>query len=115
MVINLETGQKLVGKLVIADRFWPRFWGLMMRKEPLTNEGCLLTPCKGVHTFFMRFPIDVVYLDSEYKVLDLFEKVQPWKVLPINKKAKHVLELPTGTIDETGTSKGQHLKDPNSK
>ena len=69
--------------------------GLLGRKELPSGEGILLRPAGSVHTFFMRFPIDVVFLDRELQVVSLAEDVPPWKVRGA-RGAKAVLELASG-------------------
>jgi len=92
MCAEADSKQILVPKLYLADNFWKRFWGLMLRKSLASDEGLLLTPCNGVHTFFMRFPIDVIYLNEHMKILAVF-RAKPWRILPVIKGTKHVLEV----------------------
>lgn len=109
MVLNDETNQILVQKLKKADTFRKRFLGLMGQKTLTTGDGLLLIPCNGIHTFFMRFPIDVLYLNHYYQILDVYEEVKPWRALPFRKTAKYVLELPAGKILATGTKQGHRI------
>lgn len=87
------------GKLVCiagnAANFLTRFRGLMMKKKLYPFTGLFLKNCSCIHTCFMRFPIDVIYLDQEYKVLDS-ETIEPWKRGKMIKGAKHVLEVSVG-------------------
>ena len=69
--------------------------GLLGRKELPSGEGILLRPAGSVHTFFMRFPIDVVFLDRDLRVVSLAEDVAPWKLRGA-RGAKAVLELASG-------------------
>ncbi len=62
----------------IADTFFKRFFGLMLRKELRKNTGLLLMPCGRIHTCFMRFPIDVLYLDKAWRIIGK-ETLQSWK------------------------------------
>ncbi|AEE90818.1 conserved protein of unknown function [Tepidanaerobacter acetatoxydans Re1] len=79
----------------IADSFLRRFIGLMLRAELPSNQGLLLSPCSSIHTCFMRFPIDVVYLDEKNIVLAK-ETMNPWKFGRRIKGTKKVLEGPIG-------------------
>ena len=108
-VINLETGQVLARQLHLADNFWRRFWGLLLFKKIAPDEGLLLTPCRSVHTCFMRFTIDVIILDNSQKVVAVYPWVKPWRMLTGPNNGKHVLELPPGTSAATGTIIGHHL------
>jgi uncharacterized membrane protein (UPF0127 family) len=82
--------------------------GLLGRKELPSGEGILLRPSGSVHTFFMRFPIDVVFLDRDLSVLSVAEDVRPWKMRGA-RGAKAVLELPSGECARRGIRVGQQL------
>lgn len=109
MVINKDSQERLVRSLNIANTFKKRFFGLMTMKELQSDEGLILAPCNGVHTFFMKFPIDVLYLDKDNRIIEIFTQVEPWRVLPASKNTCSVMELPGGTIAKTGTKKGHRL------
>lgn len=79
----------------VADTFFTRLRGLMFKKHLDASSGLLIQKCSSIHTCFMRFPIDVIYLDKDYTVL-YSETVIPWRIGKIVKHTKHVLELPTG-------------------
>lgn len=94
----------------IADSFWSRLKGLLIHKEPITEEGLLITPCNSVHMFFMRFPIDVVFLDESNRVVKTVSELRPWKmVLPV-RSAYSALELPAGTITKKNIKKGDIIQ-----
>ncbi len=82
-------------KINKADSFFSRFRGLMLKKSLAEGEGLLLMDCPAIHCCFMRFPIDVVYLDVSIKVL-FKETVKPWRLGKGVKGAKNVLELSAG-------------------
>ena len=79
----------------VADSFMARFKGLMLKKKLEETSGLLLKKCSSIHTCFMRFSIDVIYLDNEYTILHA-ETVDPWRIGKIIRHTKHVLELPKG-------------------
>lgn len=85
----------VAGKVKSADTFIQRFIGLMGKTVLESDEGLLLKNCSSIHCFFMRFPIDVVYLSADMKVLAT-ETIKPWHIGSFIKDAKHVLELPEG-------------------
>jgi len=95
MIAIGQEGETAYLQVEVADNFWQRFWGLMGRKQLEDGRGLLLEGCSGIHTCFMKFPIDVVYLDRNFKVLN-YETVKPWKLGSLIKGACHVLELPAG-------------------
>jgi len=98
----------LATDLVLADTHWSRLRGLMAT-EPASfpqGRGLWIVPCRGVHTFGMRFAIDVVYLNTEQKVVYVQENLRPWRMAPIRFAAASVVELPPGTIGKTQTGVG---------
>jgi uncharacterized protein len=83
--------------------------GLMGKKGLPDGGGLIIEPCNGVVCFFMRFPIDVVFLDKEDQVVHLVEDIRPWRVSKIVRASKRVVELPTGTIARTDTQPGDTI------
>lgn len=79
----------------VASNFYQRFVGLMGKQQLNDGEGLLLMKCSSIHTCFMRFAIDVLYLDTKFRVLDC-ETVYPWRLGKLVKGACHILELPAG-------------------
>jgi uncharacterized membrane protein (UPF0127 family) len=102
----------LATELDIASTHWSRFCGLMARDPGKfrAGQGLWITPSKGVHTWGMRFPIDVLYLDREKIVVHLEQDLKPWHFGPVERKAASVLELPGQTVIMTRTSVGDHIE-----
>ncbi len=101
-----DTGRVLVPHLTVASTLWSRAVGLLGRATLPADEGLLLTPCNGVHTFGMRFSIDVVYLDREGRVLRLISEVKPGRLCAPERGARAVLELPAGAALRLGLRQG---------
>jgi uncharacterized protein len=101
----------LATELMIARSHWSRFRGLMA--TPSSNfrpgQGLWITPSHGVHTFAMRFPIDVIYLDRESTVVHLEQELKPWRIAAVRIRAASVLELPVGTVHQSGTALGDQV------
>lgn len=95
---DVSIGKKIFNNVNIADSFLSRFKGLMLRRNIETNEGLLLKKCNSIHTFFMRFTIDVAYLDKDFLVIDK-ETLKPWRVGKILKGVKHVFETGENSLD----------------
>jgi uncharacterized membrane protein (UPF0127 family) len=110
VVIERGEGSVLCERCHVAETFWTRFRGLQLRPPLEADEGLLIRPCGSVHTFFMRFAIDVVFLDAELAVLGVRESVRPWRVA-VQRGAKVVLELPAGTAARSGLSAGERLRE----
>jgi uncharacterized membrane protein (UPF0127 family) len=107
-VRNITRGLVLADSAELADTSEKRRTGLLKHTELKSGEGLWIVPCESVHSFFMKFTIDVLYLDRDKKVRGMRPNMKPWRVsacLP----AHSVLELPAGTIDRTGTAKGDQL------
>jgi uncharacterized membrane protein (UPF0127 family) len=109
---NETRGTLLAERLEIATSLWARFMGLMGRSAIETDGGLWLSGTNGIHMFFMRFPIDAVFLgragaDGRRRVLSVHHRVRPWVgMIPLVRGADGVLELPVGTIDRTMTAVG---------
>jgi len=110
LIINVDTGKIIVQDFKRADTFGKRFWGLLLRRKPIVDEGLLLSPCRSVHTCFMAFPIDVIYLDRFMLVVAAYSEVRSWRFLKSVKGVQHVLEVPSGTVVATGTKRGHKLE-----
>jgi uncharacterized protein len=86
-----------------------RLRGLMMRKRLPEGEGLLLSPAGAIHTFFMRFPIDVVFAGRDLKVVGVAPALPPWR-MAARRGARVVLELPAGTAATRGIEPGTQLE-----
>ena len=99
----------------IADDFLSRFCGLMGRKRLLEGQGLLLAPCSSVHMCFMRFSIDVLYLDKDYRIQKIVPHLRPWIGLSMCMGAWGVVELADGEAERLGLRQGQRLMDLSAK
>ena len=96
-------------KVMIADTFLLRLRGLMGRKELPENTGLLLVPCDSVHMCFMRFPIDVVYVDKEFTILKVVKNLKPWIGLSLCRGAWAALEINSGDAGRFGYEVRQQI------
>lgn len=85
-----------------ATTFLGRLRGLMFRKDFGEADALYISPCTSVHTYFMKFPIDILCLDSTGVVVDMVAELPPSRVLIPSKKTRSVLELPAGVIAGAG-------------
>jgi uncharacterized protein len=92
----------------VADTSAKRRTGLLKHSSLEPGEGLWISPCESVHTFFMKFAIDLVYLDKEKKVRKVRHAVPPWR-LSACLTAHSVLELPAGSVAPTRTEPGDQL------
>jgi uncharacterized protein len=102
----------LATHLHFAQSHWSRFRGLMCTptSDFGAGQGLWIDPSHGVHTFAMRFPIDVVYLSRDKTVVHLEQHLKPWRVAPVRLSATSVLELPVDTLRSTGTVIGDSIE-----
>ena len=106
--IEDERGRVICERCTIADRALARLRGLLGRRALPPGEGLLLRPSPSVHTWFMRFPIDVVFLDRDLRVLDARAAVRPWRMAG-HRGARAVLELAAGESSRRGLRAGDRL------
>src|SRR6185436_16519042 len=107
---NLSRATRLAGSADVAGGLLSRGRGLMGVTEWRGRDGLVLEHCNSIHTFFMRMPIDVVYLDRDGQVLRADEAMRPWRIGPLVWRAKRVLELPAGAVARSETRVGDRLR-----
>ena len=96
-------------RLEVADNLFARMKGLLGKKALADGEGLLIRPCKGIHTFGMKFPIDAVFLDGNNRVIAVTRNILPNRMTRVFFNAVSVLELPPGTIEATATNIGDEV------
>lgn len=89
---------------------WARLKGLLGRTSLSPNEALVLSPCNSIHTFFMRFTIDAIFIDAQGTVLKLYPHLKPNRLTQIHWHAKDVIEIPSGTIERWKIKLGDVLK-----
>ena len=109
LVRNTTRKTQLGDRIEKADSGARRSKGLLGRNGRAPGEGMWIVPCESVHTFFMRFPIDLVYIDRKLRVKKISNRVPPWR-LSACFSAHSVIELPGGTIQDSQTSVGDILE-----
>ncbi|MEX1193700.1 MAG: DUF192 domain-containing protein [Dehalococcoidia bacterium] len=102
------SGMVLAERVRVADNIWSRFWGLMGRRNMPANEGLLIAPCYSVHTMFMRFRIDVIFLDKDDRVLKIAPALKPFRAA-VDRGARSVLQMNAGAADEVQLSVGAQV------
>lgn len=108
-VRNVTRDVQLADRANIADSSETRRTGLLKHTGLAPGEGLWIAPCEAVHTFFMKFPIDVVFLDKKKQVVKVRHDMGAWRIAG-SLSARTVLELPAGTCKRTGTVKGDQLE-----
>ena len=98
-----------VAEVILADTFFLRLRGLIGRTLA-EGQGLLLSPCNQIHTFWMGYPIDTVYLDAAGRIVRIDENVLPNRTCRGERGAKRVLELPAFQAAAAGLAKGDQLE-----
>ncbi|MDN5293980.1 MAG: uncharacterized protein PWQ91_1624 [Eubacteriales bacterium] len=109
-ILSGKNNRVLVEELWVADTFFRRLQGLIGKDFLFPGQGLLLIPCNMVHTFFMKFPLDVVYLDSSYRVMKVIHRLSPHRLGPLVRGAKAVLEVAAGWAETVGIKEGDLLR-----
>lgn len=105
-VTNTSKNTVLADKAEVADTFLKRLIGLLRRKSLSQGEALILIPSNSIHSFFMRFSIDVLFLDKSGRVIKALVSLRPWRLTKVYFKAHLTIELPAGTIEKTSTQEG---------
>jgi len=102
-------GPVLGDRICVADRWWPRFRGLLGRRGLEPGEGLLLEPCRAVHMLGMRFALDIAFLDRDGTVVAAYADLRPGARTGWHRKATRALELPAGALAASGTREGDQI------
>lgn len=106
---NASQRSVLATQAELAATMSTRMKGLLGRKELPEGTGLIIDPCNSIHTFFMQFPIDVIFADAEDRVVQVLKNMGPWRLSWIYFRAQKVIELPAGTLTRVPVSPGDQL------
>lgn len=106
-IVDADTGATVIEHCLLADGIWSRFWGLMGKARLPDGQAMLIEPSSSIHTMFMRFTIDVVYLDRDGRVVKI-ATVPPFRASAA-RGARSVLEMAGGSASASGIHVGQRL------
>jgi uncharacterized membrane protein (UPF0127 family) len=106
---NLRTGAVLARRLETAFDSETRRRGLLGRQDLPAGSAVIIAPCSGIHTFFMRFPIDVVFAGRDGRVVKVYHGLPAWRI-GFGWKGFAAIELPAGTLRPSGTVRGDLLQ-----
>ena len=106
---NETKGTVVIEQLRVADNIWSRFWGLLGRRSLSEGHGLLLQPSSSIHTAFMRFTIDAVFLDKRNRVVKVVPHMKPFRVAASLGSAHSVLELSDGAAAQAQLERGDQL------
>lgn len=109
-LINSANGAVLADNIEVAGNFKKRLKGLIGASALNHGDALILYPCNCIHTFFMKFPIDVLFVNKDAAILHTFENMKPFRFSPIIRASYMVVELPAGRLSSTGTAAGNHVQ-----
>ncbi len=110
MIANLTRGTTIASRVKIANNSWTRMKGLLGGADFPPGEALIITHCQSIHMFFMKFSIDVIFCDSQNKVVGLCQDIKPFYLSPVFFKASFAIELPSGTIAASKTQLGDQVQ-----
>ena len=109
LIVNETRDHLLADRAELVTQPLRRMKGLLGRSALEPGCAMVIEPCASVHTFFMRFAIDVVFCDRNNRVLVTYERLPPWRLTRIHGAARSVIELPAGTLEGSNTAPGDKL------
>jgi uncharacterized membrane protein (UPF0127 family) len=101
--------KQLLPNALYAESFASRIKGLLGTKNLKAGKGLVIPDCRQVHTFFMNYSIDVIFLDSKNKIIKI-QTLSPWKISSWIFQAQKVLEVPAGFAEKNKLKKGDKLE-----
>jgi uncharacterized membrane protein (UPF0127 family) len=108
VTLRRSDGTVVCERCFVADRSLARMRGLLGRSELPRDEGILIRPCNSIHMFFMRFPIDAIFLDRNGTVVKVVENLKPWRMAAA-RRAHTVIELAAGEVKRRGIAAGDQI------
>ena len=110
VVRNVSRGVTLAETALVADNMWTRLRGLIGRPPLQEGQGLIIKPSQGIHSFFMSYPIDAIYVDEQGQVVHRLGDLRPFRAAPVCFRARYVVELPAGTLNRTRTEVGDRIE-----
>ena len=108
-IINRSKNTILAKEAIVADTLFKRIKGLLGKRAFQQGQALIIKPCNSIHTFFMRFSIDVLFVDKNNRAMKAISAFPPFRLSNIYFNSAFVIELPAGTINSTSTSEGDLL------
>ena len=105
----MRASQILLPKLEVADTLWSRNRGLLGRADLPADQALLILNCNNIHTFFMRFAIDLIFLNRDMEVTKTVSRVKPGRIVLSMLRSRHVIELSEGFLEKNPVRVGEKL------
>jgi uncharacterized protein len=104
-----KDGTIILQACYLANNAWTRLCGLLGRSGLASEEALLLDPCNSIHTFFMRFSIDVIFLSKDWRIVRIVRSIPPWRHTRLHLRARRALECQAGFADKLSLQVGEKL------
>jgi hypothetical protein len=98
-ILKKENGEVIASNMKIATTMFERMKGLMFSEDLPDCDAFLIKPCNSIHTFFMLYSIDVLFLDAEFKVVKSIRNIKPWRMTWLYFNSSQVLEMKAGSLN----------------
>lgn len=105
-IYNSSQNNIIADDIKTAENFFSRSVGLLSKNSLSEYEALIIKPCCSIHTFFMKFKIDVLFVNKNNEIIALYENVKPFRILPIHFSSSYVIELAGGSISDKQITKG---------
>jgi len=109
-IINQTRNATLAVNAIVADNPLTRVRGLLGRKHFEEGSALIIKPSNSIHTFFMRFPIDLLFVDRDSRIIKAISSMKPFRLSAVYLKSAFVVELPAGVITATSTQAGDIIQ-----
>jgi uncharacterized membrane protein (UPF0127 family) len=109
-IIVTWSGKTLAGDAREASGFFERLRGLLGTESLEKGRALIIRPCTGIHTFFMKYPIDALAADSRNRVLAVYHSLKPFRLTGLHHRAVFFAEFPAGTLGAAGVREGDVLE-----
>ncbi len=98
-IIHAPTKKEIAAQVKVVNGFFDRLVGLMFKKDMRGFDGLLIDPCNSIHTCFMRYSLDIIFLNDHNEIIKIVRNIKPWRMTRIYFNATKVLELKSGVMD----------------
>ena len=109
-ILNITKNTVLADDVEIASTALKRMIGLLGKDNISAGNALVLMPCDSIHTFFMRFPIDVLFVDKSNKIIKAVKAIRPFRLTRVYFRSNYCVELPVGSIDAANTAEGDVIR-----
>lgn len=107
---TLKNEEIIADPVIQAQSFLDKLFGLTIRRKLSKKKGFLLYNCNSIHTLWMRYSIDVIFIDINGEVLAVFNNLKPFRITPFIKNASYALEMISGTVEKNSLKAGDNIQ-----